>query len=80
MVGVLQMTKNVRYRISAAGIFRQDAPAKAPAELSAEDVEKINGLVRELRQRLVNDTPHETIEPPSRPGFARALSRAFRKS
>lgn len=53
---------------------------KAPAELSVEDVEKINGLVRELRQRLVNDTPQETVEPPTRPGFASALGRAFRRS
>ena len=82
MVGVLHMTNNMRYRQGPLGTSRQDRLTKAPAELSPEEVERINGLVRELRQRLVTETPQEpeVVEPPPRPGFVRALGRAFRRS
>ena len=82
MVGVLHMTNNMRYRLGPLGTSRQDRPMKAPAELPADEIERINGLVRELRERLVNETPQEreVVEPPPRPGFVRALGRAFRRS
>ena len=69
------------YVTGAPGPLRQNYPSRPATELSDDEVERINVLVRELRERLVTEAPQEvkTVEP-ARPGLAGVLGRAFRRS
>ena len=79
LVGVLHGANDMPYGNRAAGAFRSDAPIRRRTVLTVEEVERITGLVRDLRQRLMSETPVEVVEPPSRPFLARAIGRAFRR-
>ena len=68
------------YRRGANGTSKPVTAMKAPAQLTAEEVEKINDLVRELRQRVLTQTPQEIAAKSVRPRLARAIGRAFGRS
>jgi len=74
------------YGKTSPGMPRTSPTTRPPAQLSEEDLERINDLVRDLRQRLQRDTPDEvtqevkTVVAPARSGFARVIGRAFRRS
>ncbi|HEX5217413.1 MAG TPA: hypothetical protein VFV98_18260 [Vicinamibacterales bacterium] len=55
---------------------------RRPTVLTVEEVERITGLVRDLRQRLLSETHEEEVvePPPARPFLARAIGRAFRRA
>jgi len=80
LVGVLHGANDMPYGNRAASAFRSDAPIRRRTVLTVEEVERITGLVRDLRQRLLSETPEEVVEPPSRPFLERAIGRAFRRS
>ena len=68
------------YRKGATGTSKPVTAMKAPAQLTGEEVERINDLVRELRQRVLTQAPQDVAAKPVRPRFARAIGRAFGRS